>query len=230
MINIVAVDDSKEYLEGLKSIFTDEEQYHMAYGFSIFEDEYNIEFMLQKIGVIQPDVILMDFSFILTGQPYDFGIELVRRILQLYPKQKIIMLVGDEDDSESDRWTKIRRSFAAGAQAYLSKQDISSWKDAISEVVNGENYINEHLIKTMLKGLRATTKQSYNISGRQREVLIHLAADKTAKQVADSIQGADGAKISVHTVNFHLRNIRSRLNCKTLHGVIAKALKEKIIE
>lgn len=231
MITIVAVDDSKPYLSTLQSKFEPyKDKYNLAYCFNIFEDEDNIDFMLQKMGKIEPDVVLMDLSFVHANRPSDYGIELVRRILNKYPRQKIIMLVGDDDASNEERWNNIQRSFAAGAYGYLSKESIRNWRAAILDVVEGESYVNDRAMKAILNGLRMSIEPGYQLTPRQREVLVHLAADKTIQQTADSMTGADNKTLAVHTVNFHLRNVKGRLNCKTLHGLIAKAIRNKIIE
>ena len=117
-IKIIAVDDDESYLESLKLFFSlHKERYDFpdTSRISKFQDEYNIEFMLEKIGKVEPDVVLMDFSFALANKPDDFGIELVRRIREKFPEQAIIMLVGDDDDEDEIRGGKIRRSFEAGA-------------------------------------------------------------------------------------------------------------------
>ena len=235
MISIVAVDDSVEYLGSLKQIFKPyQQQYRLVKCISEMKDEYNIEYMLQQIGQLSPDVVLMDLSFAIHQRPHDFGIELVRRILNKYSKQKVIMLVSDEDDSDQVRWNKIRRSFEAGAMAYLGKKDIASWMEAIDEVVNGDTYVSNRNVKFILQGIREQVDQrleKYKLGNRQLEVLTHLSQDKTLKQVAESINGREqGKPITVHAVNFHMRNIRAILDVHTLHGVVAKAIREKIIE
>ena len=232
MIKIIAVDDSEAYLQSLKQIFKPHEnQYKLIKCISEMRDDYSIEYMLEQIKEIKPHVVLMDLSFALYNKPQNFGIELVRRILLKYPDQKVMMLVGDDDDSDQVRWGKIRSSFEVGAMAYLGKRDIASWMEAIDEVVNGDTYVSQRTLKTIVGGLREQSKSSgkYKLGKRQLEVLTHLSRDKTLQQVADSISGEPGKTITIHTVNFHLRNIRARLNANTLHGVVAKAIRENLI-
>ena len=237
MIKIIAVDDNKEYLESLKQIFkkSQYDKYQLVQCISEMKDEYNIEYMLAQVEKIAPDVVLMDFSFTLQDKPHDFGIELVRRILMKFPAQKIIMLVGDDNDDDLVRWGKIRRSFEVGAMAYLRKGDIASWTEGIDETVNGDTYVTPDTLKTIVDGIRNRNKidrlqKPYKLSNRQLEVLSHLSKDKTLQQVADSIYGTKERPITIHTVNFHMRNIRALFNANTLHGVIAKAIRERLID
>lgn len=234
MIKIIAVDDSKKYLQSLEQLFKPHAQrYQLVKSISEMIDEYNIEYMLKQINDIQPHVVLMDLSFAIYKKPHDYGIELVRRILLKYPEQKIIMLVGDDNDDDQMRWEKIRRSFEVGVMAYLAKRDIALWMEAIDEVVNGDSYASQSTLKTIINNLRAKNKNSfssYNLGKRQLEILTHLSKDKTLQQVADSISGKNGKSITIHTVNFHLRNIRAQFNANTLHGVVAKAIRESLID
>jgi len=234
MIKIIAVDDSKEYLQSLEQLFSPHSnRYHLAKSISEMKDEYNIEYLLKQIKEIQPHVVLMDLSFAIYNKPHDYGIELVRRILLKHPDQKIIMLVGDDNDDDQIRWEKIRRSFEVGAMAYLAKRDIALWMVAINEVVNGDSYASQSTLKTIIKNIRGKNKNAfstYKLGKRQLEVLTHLSKDKTLQQVADSIRGENGKSITIHTVNFHLRNIRAQFNANTLHGVVAKAIRENLID
>lgn len=231
IIKVVAVDDSEEYLESIKPIFSPfKDSYQLAYCFSKFSEEGNVEFMLERLGRIKPDVILMDYSFVLAGQTADYGVSLVNKILAKFPEQNIIMLVGDDADTVEERWKKIQRSFQAGAKAYLGKRDIAAWRDAIAEVVNGERFVDKRAVQTILNGIGKEVDDSFNLTERQKEILTHLATDKTIQQAASCIQGPNDKTITISAVNFHLRNIRARLHCKTLHGTIAKAIRKKIIE
>lgn len=231
MINIVAVDDSKEYLNSLQQIFQPlKKSYNLVFCFNHFENDDNIDFLIKKLGNLNPDVILMDLSFTLAGRPHDFGIELVRLIISKYPNQKIIMLVGDDEMQDEVLWENIQSAFSAGAVAYLGKKHIYQLRAAIVDVVNGENFVNEESVKSILNVLGKKINPNATLTRRQREVLIHLADDKTIKQIAESIKGADDKPLAIHTINFHLRNIRARLNSKTLHGLVAKSIRGKIIK
>ncbi|MDX2247530.1 MAG: response regulator transcription factor [Bacteroidia bacterium] len=231
MIKIVAVDDNAEYLESIKPIFSPyKDEFDLAYCFSKFEDKYNEEFLLHKIKEIQPDVVLMDYSFALAGLPSDYGLYLVKKILAQNPTQKIMMLVYDSTDSPEDRGEKVRKSFEAGAIAYLGKKEIGSWREAISEVVRGETYVDKYAMKSVLKSLRKEINPNLQLTDRQIEVLVHLAADQSPSEITALIKVDKGEYLTIHGVNFHLRNIRARLGCSTLHGAVAKAIRSKIIE
>jgi DNA-binding NarL/FixJ family response regulator len=229
---IIAVDDDESYLDSLKQFFSKHtDKYDLSSANCVFklQDEYNIEYMLEKIENVQPDVVLMDFSFTLAGRPHDFGIELVHRIKMKFPDQKIIMLVGDDDEQDQVRWDKINRSFNAGATAYLGKKDITNCMEAIDEVVKGDVYLSESAQKAFFKAMKENGGAKEILTLRQREVLKLLSEDYSIAETAARLLAEGKKSVTPHVVNFHIQNIKQRLNTRTLHGSISKALRENII-
>jgi len=229
---IIAVDDNKSYLDFLVEFFSKhKERYDLPKANCLyqFKDEYNVEFMLERINDVQPDVVLMDFSFDLTGKPADYGIELVQRIRSKFPNQPIIMLVGDEDADDDERWKRVNRSFDAGASAYIGKKEVTKCIEAINEVVKGDVYVSETNKETFLKWRKIRRTSPVDLTPRQREVLQLMSQDLTIGEAADKMIGEENEPITNHTVSFHLKNIKQRLNTKTLQGTIAKAIIEGII-
>ena len=64
---------------------------------------------------------------------------------------------------------------------------------------------------------------SFTLTRREREVLRATMQGKTAKQAGDALF------CSEHTVNFHLREIRRKLNVATKHEAVLKALDLKLL-
>ncbi|MFM9949072.1 MAG: DNA-binding response regulator [Saprospiraceae bacterium] len=239
MIKIIAVDDDITFLDILaREVFpASDTEFKLAHCISHMEDRHNIDFMLQKINKIQPDVVLMDLSFTLIGKPHDYGIELVKVIKEYFPEQKIIMLVGDDTFSEEELYGKIYRSIQAGAAAYLGKREKAICREAINEVINGDKFMSKETTKKLLEGIPPVTleaRQKYKLTNRHIEVLWLFSQDLTAEEVARKMTSSEGKPLTVYAVNFHLKTIRKKLfNTKdagTLHGLVAKALREKIID
>ena len=242
MIKLIAVDDDSAYLDSLSkaAFLQDNKEFQLSLCISHMEDDYNVEFMLEKIGRIRPDIVLMDLSFKLVGRPTDFGIELVKKILEKYPDQKIIMLVGDEDDADPVRADKILRSFQAGAAAYIGKREIVNHRDAIVEaileVIDGDKYISKETSRILVTGIgkAAEGRRKYKLTDRHLEVLWLLSRDYDIPNVASQMKNSKGESLKIHTINFHLKTIRSKLveadEMGTLHGMIAKALRLGLID
>lgn len=239
MIKIIAVDDDTAFLDYLtREVFpASDTEFKLAQCISNMGDKYNIDFMLQKIKQIQPDVVFMDMSFTLVGKPQDYGVELVKIILARFPEQKILMLVGDGDFTEEEFFDKIFRSLQAGAAAYLGKREVLNCREAIKEVINGDKYISKETTKMLLMGIQGEAleaRKKYKLTNRHIEVLWLFSQDLTAEKVAEQMTNSEGKALTVDAVHFHLKTIRRKLLGKktggTLHGLIAKALREKIID
>lgn len=225
MLNLMAIDDDKGYLDLL--VHEGKFKPHRLIPVNQVQSTENITWMLQKIAETQPDIILMDISF--RHQSREFGIELTKRIKGKFPQQKIIMLTADDPASDSDLIGKIERSFEAGADAYLSKQDSENYcMEAFDEVFKGETvYASPALWKRILKSFqnkKTAVQQTQRLTPRQIEVLQHFANDKDYAGVADALN------ISQHCVAFHVRQIKIKTKKITLHGMVAEALRKGFIE
>lgn len=220
MIRLYAVDDSDEYLDSLEAIFKIHPNLELAKSFNEVGDEGGIEELIDDIVSVKPDVVLMDLCFKLKNRPNDFGIELTKRIVKRLPDQKVIIFAADpENDQELVQ--RIKRSFHAGATAYLRKEYPNNWLEGINETVQGRSFVGpafmEKILATFKKG------KAFGLNEREIEVLYFIAEDKTVSMVADAMN------IGKHGVNFHVKNIKVKLEVQTLQGLIAKAFRYGII-
>jgi DNA-binding NarL/FixJ family response regulator len=228
VINVFAVDDDDSYLDSLEALFRPYGgKYKLIGCFSALGDNDGIDDMLDKIQSDQPDVVLMDYSFKLAGRPEDFGLELVRRILKKLPDARIIMLVGDEDDSDEVRLLKLKRSFGFGACAYLTKSEIKNIFEAIDETIHGDRYVDPETLKTFIDSI--ADAKLYKLGYREIEVIKHLSEDKIVKEIAEAMFSEHGDPLTQNGVFFHIKNIKVKMDVKTLHGIVGKAAKINII-
>ena len=63
----------------------------------------------------------------------------------------------------------------------------------------------------------------YKLTPRELEALTWVAEGKSAKEISCILQ------ISVPTVNFHLKNIREKLDAVNRHHMVAIAIQEGLI-
>lgn len=220
-ISLYLVDDDNDYLNSLEEYVKLYPDFEIASSYSALETDADVEDMIENIGDVTPDVVLMDVSFTLCGRPGDFGITLTQKIKEAFPDQKIIMLAQDLEN-DHDQYEVIKRSFRSGATAYLSKNDVTSWPEGIKETMNGHKFVAPNLHEILLDGL--TIAKTFHLSIREVQAIRCLSMDKRIKQVAKEMG------ISFDGANFHIRNARIKLDVKTSQGLVAKALREGIID
>lgn len=162
-----------------------------------------------------PQVALMDIE--LPGQS---GIEGVKRIKEVSPTSKIIMLTvhGDSD--------RIFEAICAGASGYLLKSaSAEEVLDAVDGVLRGRAPIDGRIARKMLKMFQhiAAPKGEYDLTDREQEVLELLVDGLTKRQIAERLV------VSFHTVDTHIRNIYAKLHVHSRSDAVAKALRERLI-
>ncbi|MCC6459584.1 MAG: response regulator transcription factor [Saprospiraceae bacterium] len=224
-IKLFAVDDSDQFLDSISNFFEPfPKQYELVGRFGDVREEEDIEDLLETIEATNPKLVLMDFSFDLVGRPDDFGIELTKRIMKKFPALRIVMLVGDDMDNDKAILNKVKRSFQAGAVAYLRKSEPHTWLECIRESVIHPDMaaelppsVREMIVKNMREGNR------FHLTTREIQAIYLLSEDKKVKEVAAHMEiGFDGA-------NFHLDNAKVKLSVTTLQGLVAMALRSGII-
>ena len=72
----------------------------------------------------------------------------------------------------------------------------------------------------MENGLRAADLQ---LTGRQRQVLVLLAAGRTTGEIAKALG------VSLNTVRHHMQNILDKLDCHSQAQAVAVAIRQKLI-
>ena len=220
-ISLYLIDDDNNYLNSLEEYVKLYPDFEIASSYSALETDGDVEDMIENIGDVKPDVVLMDVSFTLCDRPSDFGITLTQKIKEAFADQKIIMLAQDLEN-DHDQYEVIKRSFRAGATAYLSKSDLPNWPEGIKETMNGHKFISPSMYDILLTGL--SIAKTYNLSIREVQAIRCLSLDMRIKEVAKDMD------LSFDGANFHIRNARIKLDVITNQGLVAKALREGIID
>ena len=104
MIEVLIVDDTELICRGLEEMLRGESDIEVV-GFA-----HNGIEAIEKVNQEYPDVILLDL--IMPGMD---GIETTKQIIEQFPKSKVIILSGSDDEPS------ILKAIAAGAQGYLLK-------------------------------------------------------------------------------------------------------------
>jgi len=208
-ISIVIVEDDDLIREGIANIIDEQSGYKCSGSFS------NGEAMLEKVKLINPQIVLMDI-----GLPGINGIECLRQIRQSSPSILVVMLTVFEDDE------RVFESIIAGADGYLLKKTPApKIIDALNEVLNGGAPMSNQIAKRVLDKFRLTPDEdeTQSLSKREKEILDLLAKGYTHKQIAENIF------ISPETVRGHLKNIYQKLHVHSKTAAVNKAFHFKKI-
>jgi len=213
-IKVLVIDDHQLIIDGMKSILQDEEEVNFAGGANTMQQALDF---LEKC---QCDVVLADISM-----PVHSGIEVTRKIKELYPQIKVLALTMHEDI------TMITRMVEAGASGYILKRtNMNEVLEAIKVVAGGGKYLGRDVQAILMDNLTATDSPALTgqeprllLTSRELEILNLVAKEYSNEEIAEKLF------ISERTVETHRRNIFTKTKTKSIVGLIKFAIKNKLI-
>jgi DNA-binding NarL/FixJ family response regulator len=201
------VEDDALFRDGVRTLINRTPGFFCEHAFTNCEDMLKL---LQADDA--PRILLMD--------PGMSGIEGMRRVKELSPATDVLVLTIYDDDE------RVFEAICAGASGYLVKN--SSGEEivsALSQIIQGGAPMNAQVARRVLDlfSRMAGPKGKYDLTPREKEVLGLLVGGLSKRQIADKLI------VSFYTIDTHLKNIYEKLHVHTRSGVVAKALKERLI-
>lgn len=210
MIHIVIYDDNISRRKMLTELISLNTELICIGG---FDDCSNV---LNEMETLHPDVVLMDIEM-----PNVNGIVGVRLIKKNFPEIKVIMQTVFDDDE------KIFAAIQAGAEGYILKNTgADKLLQSIVEVHSGGAIMTPSVAIKVMKFFNQhnQTEINYNLTLKEKEVLIHLSNGLSYKMVANKMD------ITYNTVNSHVKKIYQKLHVNSIGEAISMAIKNKIVE
>ena len=215
-IKIAIADDHKIFRDGIKMALSNRENLKILWEAEDGKD------MMHKIGIKMPDVLLMDIRM-----PEIDGINAIQILRKEYETVKIIVLTMYDDHQ------MITKMMEMGANAYLTKTtDPEEIYEAIFTCMNEDYYFNDLVNAAVMGKLmqKKSVRQIYGdslpvtFSEKEIKILQLLSEDKTTEEISKVIF------LSPRTIETIRQNMKSKVNAKTIGGLIMYAMRNKLIE
>jgi DNA-binding NarL/FixJ family response regulator len=209
-IDVAIIEDQNDVREGLAFLISDTAGYSCAGAWS------SIEEALSSSDRTAPRVILLDL-----GLPGMSGIEGAGLLRERWPEAQILILTVYNDDD------RIFAAMCAGACGYLLKNTSPArLLEAIREVAEGGAAMSPSVARRVLhlfQQFRPPEKTERRLTPQELRLLRLLGDGHHYKTAAAELQ------VSVHTVNFYLKNIYEKLQVHSKSEAVAKALRAGLI-
>ena len=186
--------------------------------FDVSDANGDEEALVKVARRVQPDVIVMDFSFLKLN-----GIAIVDSIKKEQPNVKVVIVNSPEDLNQTGEVPE------AGVSGYvLSSSEPSELLSAIREALQGRIYVMPVAQKRNMEDYRSRARRGLHsdtpLTPRQVEVLQCLAEGRTAREIGELLY------ISARTVEFHKYNMMEKLGLERSTELIQYALEHGIAQ
>jgi DNA-binding NarL/FixJ family response regulator len=195
-IRLLLVDDHGLFRKGLVSLLQRESDFQV-----VGEAENGAE-AIKKAQQLKPDLVLMDIHM-----PGTDGIEATRRIREILPSTRVVILTVSEEDKD------LFEGIKCGAHGYLLKKlEPEELYAMLRGVFEGEAPISRATASKILSEFatqarrKAVAPLEEELSAREKDVLQSLASGLTNKEIGNKLG------IAENTVKNHLKNILAKLH------------------
>jgi DNA-binding NarL/FixJ family response regulator len=209
-IKVAIIEDEREIRECLTVLVNGSD------GYSCTGSYRSMEEALESIPRQLPDVVLSDI-----GLPGMSGIDGVRILKERYPDLLVLMLTVYDDDE------RIFAAMCAGACGYLLKKTPPArLLDSLSEVVAGGAPMSPEVARRVIalfREIRPPERADYHLTPHETRLLKLFVEGHNYKTAAAEL------RVSVNTVNFHVRSIYDKLQVHSRSEAVVKALLNRLV-
>ena len=212
-IKILIADDHGVLRAGLRALLSGAEN------LQVIGEAADGEEAIRLSVELHPDIVLMDVSMPITG-----GIEATRRMKEIAPDIKVLILTVHEDKE------LLREAIRVGACGYINKRAAESELiDAIHAVQRGIIYVQPHLMRALVFPDSSTAEEVKTgtveeLTPRELDVMRLIVQGHTNRQIADRLN------LSIRTVESHRSNLMAKLNLRSRVELVRYAAEHGFLE
>jgi DNA-binding NarL/FixJ family response regulator len=204
------VDDHRLFVSGLRA--------ELGTHFDIAGDAADADAAVEAILATGPDVVLLDVHL-----PGGGGRAVLEAVLATRPQTRFLAI------SVSDAAEDVISVIRAGASGYVTKSiSPAELVTAIHRVRDGDAVFSPRLAGFVLDAFRGRLAAPFDpeldqLTGREREVLRHIARGYSYKEVAQSLH------LSARTVETHVSSVLRKLQLSSRHELARWASDRRLV-
>jgi two-component system response regulator NreC len=163
---------------------------------------------------LHPDILVMDVTM-----PEMGGIEASRRLLELHPDARILLMTQHEEQQFIEAMLQVDVAGCIGKRAAGTE-----FVTALRTVMNDGFYLHPAMARTVMQCQRKKTiNPQITLTKRETEVLKEIVNGKMNKEIAHSLG------LSIKTVEWHRSNLASKLGTRGTAELVKYAIDNKLI-
>jgi DNA-binding NarL/FixJ family response regulator len=208
IVKIIIVDDHLIFRKGLNTILNELENV------KVVGEAGNGHELLELLKKQDADLIFMDIKM-----PVMDGIEATRKVLQKYPKIKVIALTMFDEIGYFNEITD------AGAMGFLLKKTTrEELGNAIEQVMAGESYFSAEFMNSINKYMQPRKAPDISLTDREREVLELICKGWANPEIASHLG------LSQRTIDGHRAKLFEKTGAKNAPNLVMYALKHGLVK
>jgi DNA-binding NarL/FixJ family response regulator len=211
-IRILVVDDHQIVRQGIRSLLSNYPE------FDIVGEAADGTMALSQVQQLTPDVTLLDIRL-----PGESGLEVLRRIREIQPEARVLMLTSFEDEEY------VIGALRAGAQGFVLKNVSDEMLvQAIHSVCRGEHAFSPQITEQVVRWVTAAPAPSPPLEkpafdGDEQQILHLLVEGASNTAIASQLY------LSNTTLKRKLRKLFAKMNVQTRAQAAAEAVRRGLV-